>query len=148
MQKPFNTLDLGQKVEFFVACQQLLLAHHADSPFIIRQNTLSQTVDTFKYYINKYQGYAYQDDNVCVLWNHVWIPNTPDIKEIIKAVAYQPPAHPFNGASIDFVVFRKLADCLTFIKNNDHPDIQKVLFFRDGKAKLHPKAELLRGLKV
>ena len=144
MTNCFNNLQKEQKVDFFVKCQELLIRHHPDSSFMVRESNLDTILETFFDQINKYKGYYYYNDDVCILWNHIYVSDPQDLKKVFKDNAYQPPHPEYNGVSIDFVVFRKMADCISFIKDNDEPRIKHVLFIREGKPRIHKKEDLVK----
>jgi hypothetical protein len=125
-----------------------MLKHHPNSNFVIREDSLDKAVAACQGNIHKYQGYVYADDNVCVLWNHIKVNDPSDTKRILAENAYQPPNPDYNAASIDFAVFRHIKDCIEFVRQNQNERIQHVLFIREGKPKLYPLAELLKGVGI
>lgn len=148
MQSTFQALPISERVEFFVKCQELMLKHHPKSPFVVRESELKKTIDVCKRNINKYNGFAYSDDNVCVLWNHILIHDPSNMERILKENAYQPPNPDYNAVSIDFAVFRNIRDCIEFVHQNKNERIQFVLFIREGKPKLYTLNELLKSARL
>lgn len=148
MSASFQSLTQEQKVDFFIKCQKLLLQYHPNSPFVVREDNLSKVLDACHNNIKRYQGYHYSDENVCVLWNHILVTDPKDVKKCVVENAYQPPNPAYNAVSIDFAVFRQMTDCLTFIKENNSPQIRYVLFIRDGNPKLYPIEVLLKGVHL
>ena len=146
MNSLFQSLTQEMKVDFFVKYQQLMLKHHPNSHFIIREDSLKKTLETCANNIKKYQGYSYLDENACILWNHIIVTDPQDINKVVMDNAYKPPNPDFNGVSIDFAVFRKIEDCLEFIKNNNNNKIKYVLFIRDGHPKIYQIDVLLKGI--
>lgn len=145
--KLFKNLSNEQKVDFFVNCQKLLINHHSNSEFVIRESKLNEAVDIFLNQINKYKGYYYSDDNVCILWNHVYVSDPTDTQgELIKN-AYQEPNPNYNAVSMDFVVCRKSSDILDFIKNYDEDRIKYLLSVKYGRAKILNKEDLVKNIK-
>ena len=146
MINPFATLSQEQKVDFFVKCQELMMKYHPTSPLIVREDALEKVLDVFYNNIQKYQGYYYMDDNICVLWNHILINEPNDAKRALVENAYKQPNPQFNAVSIDFAVFRKMSDCLDFIKSNNNNLIKYVLFVRGGNPKIYPIEQILKGI--
>ena len=142
----FQSLNQDAKIDFFVKCQSLMLKHHPDSPFIIRESKLDKALDTFHNSINRYQGYVYSDDNICVLWNKIFVTDANNPNRVVTENAYLPPHPNFNAVSIDFAVFRKMEDCFIFIAANHEPQMQHVLFIREGKPKIHPLEQILKAV--
>ena len=143
----FQSLSQADKIEFFVQCQALMLNHHPDSPFIIKQSKLDKTLDMFEKNIRIYQGYAYADPNICVLWNKIFVTDPTNVNRVITENAYMPPKEKFNGVSIDFAVFRKMEDCFDFIKKNQEPEMKHILFIREGRPKIYPMEDILKTIK-
>jgi hypothetical protein len=148
MQATFQSLSIEERIEFFVKCQELMLKHHPNSSFVIRRDTLKQALTACQGNIHKYNGYAYSTENICILWNHILVNDPSDMERIFKENAYQPPNPNYNAVSIDFAVFRSMADCLNFVRENKNERIQYVLFIREGKPKLYPLADLLKGTRL
>ena len=146
----FNALTIGQKVDFFIQCQKLLIKHHAHSSFVIRANNLEKSVNAFASHIKDYQGYYYSNDNICVLFNYIRVDDSSqlDKNQTLRENAYKAPAENHNGISIDFVVFRDISDSLEFVMAQNSPSIKYVLFVKDGKIKLHKKEDLLKKLPL
>ena len=146
MNTLFQSILLGEKIDFFIKCQELMLKYHPDSQFIVREKALPKTLEAFSDNIIKYKGYCYKDDNICVLWNKIIVSDSKNVNRAVKENAYKPPQDNFNGVSIDFAVFRKISDCFLFIKNNYEPQMKYVLFIREGKPKLYPIETILNGI--
>lgn len=146
MQTLFQSLSIEERIEFFVKCQEMLIKYHSSSGFVIRENTLEKAVASCQGNIHKYNGFVYSDDNVCVLWNHIKVSDSSDVQRILKENAYQPPHPQYNGVSIDFAVFRHIKDCLDFVKKNQTPQMEYVLFIREGRPKLYPISDILKGI--
>lgn len=145
--KLFNNLTNEQKVDFFVDCQKLLIKYHSNSDFVIRESKLNEAIDVFINQINKYKGHYYNDDNVCILWNHVYISDPNDSQgELIKN-AYQEPNPNYNAVSMDFVVCRKSSDIINFINNYNEDRIQYLLSIKYGRAKILKKEDLIKNIK-
>ncbi len=148
MLQSFQELTQEKKVDFFVKCQELMIKHHPDSPFVVREKDLEKVLTACEKNILKYQGYSYSDDNVCVLWNHIVVTDPKDVKRAVQENAYRPPNPDFNAVSIDFAVFKHIKDCVEFIRGNDNDRIEHILFIRDGVPKLYPKSMLVKGIGV
>ena len=69
----FNSLSIDKQIEFFVNCQKLLIKYHPNSSFVIRANNLQKSIDSFINQVNHYKGYFYMDENICVLFNYIFI---------------------------------------------------------------------------
>jgi hypothetical protein len=123
-----------------------MLNHHPDSPFIIKQSKLNQTLDMFEKNIRIYQGYAYTDSNICVLWNKIFVTDPSNVNRVITENAYMPPKEKFNGVSIDFAVFNSMIHCQNFIKDNDEESIKYILFIREGRPKIYKKEEIINHI--
>lgn len=145
--KLFKNLLSEEKVDFFINCQKLLINHHSDSEFVVRENKLNEAVDIFINQINKYKGYYYNDENVCLLWNHIYVSDPNDCEgELIKN-AYQEPNTNYNAVSMDFVVCRKSSDIFDFIKNYDEDRIKYLLSVKYNRAKILKKEDLVKNIK-
>ncbi len=142
----FSSLTKEEKIDFFVKCQELLIKYHPNSPFIIRENGLSNTLDAFENNIKKYQGFSYADEHICVLWNKIFVTDPTNLNRVITENAYMPPKEKFNGVSIDFAVFNSMIHCQNFIKDNDDESIKYILFIREGKPKIYKKEEIINRM--
>lgn len=144
----FHSLSHNEKVEFFIKCQELLLAEHPTSEFIFTKDN----VEARKYWVNqfleKYKGYVYYDDKICVLFNRVRVDDPKDPKGILKKIVYQPPHENFNAVSLDFVVFRKLGDCMEFCKSQYIPQIEWIVYVKKNELKLYKTKDLLIHLNA
>lgn len=123
-----------------------MLKHHPNSPFVVREDALPRVLDVFANNIQKYKGFYYTDDNVCVLWNYILVSDPHDMRRILGENIYKGPHPDFNGVSIDFAVFRQLKDCLEFVGANNNERIKHVLFIRDGNPRLYPIGQILQGV--
>lgn len=141
---PFQSLSAEKKVDFFVKCQELLIQYHPDSPFICRADNLEVRKKFVADFLKNYKGFCYQNDNICILYNHVKVEDPKDPIGAVKAHLYKPPQVEYNGVSVDFVVFRKLEDCLGFCKAQYKPNIQYILFVKNNEVKLYETESLLR----
>lgn len=142
----FQSLNQKEKIDFFVQCQALMLRHHPNSSFIIKENKLKQSLEVFHDNIQRYQGYVYSDENICVLWNKIIVSDATNVNRVVTENAYLPPNPNFNAVSIDFAVFRKIEDCFLFIKNNQEEQMKHVLFIREGKPKIYPLEQILKTI--
>jgi len=142
----FKSLSQNEKVEFFIHCQELMLKYHPKSSFVIREGSLDKALEVFQDNINKYQGYYYSNDNICVLWNKIAISDPINVKRVIKESAYQPPSEHYSGVSIDFATFKNITDVKEFIIKNDEERIKYVLFIKEGKPKIYKKDEIINRL--
>jgi len=143
----FQSLSQEVKVDFFVKCQELMLKYHPVSNFIIRENTLGAALDAFQQNVENYKGYIHFDDNICILWNKIFVSDFTNVNLVVTENAYKEPNLNFNSVSIDFSVFRQMQDCLKFIKENYTPEIKYILFIREGTPKLYEADKLIGHLK-
>ena len=143
MHKTFKDMTAEEKIDFFVYCQKLLVEFHPDSPFVCRQNNVQSRIQHIKDFIHNYKGLCYQDDNVCVLYNKIVITDPSDPVLALRTNMYHEPNPNYNAVTIDFVVFREIKDCMTFIKTNYDPRIQHVLFVKNNKVKIYPIVNFL-----
>lgn len=142
----FQSLSEKDKIEFFVKCQSLMLKYHPTSPFIIRESKLDKALEAFENNIRRYQGYVYADENICVLWNHIIVSDPSNANRAVTENAYLPPNPNFNAVSIDFAVFKGIENCFSFIADSKEPQIKHVLFIREGKPKIYPLEQILKGV--
>jgi len=143
----FNKIAQEDKIEFFLRCQDILIKYHPNSPYVVRENNLEKTIEGLCSNINKYNGYYYSDENICVLWNHIYVTDPNNPTQTLVENAYKLPHPNYNGVSIDFAAFRKMEDCLSFIKNNYTPQIEHILFVKEGNPKLYRANQLLKSIK-
>ena len=143
----FQSLSQKEKIDFFVRCQEILIKSHSGSSFVIRERGLEKALDAVQTNIFKYQGFSYSDDNVCILWNYIFVSDPKDVTRAVKENAYKGPAENFNAVSIDFATFRKMEDIRGFIKENVKDNMKYVLFIREGNPKIYPIETLLMGIK-
>ncbi len=144
--RSFPKLSKEEKVDFFVKCQSLLIEHHPESEFIFRYENLHERKTFVGNFIDKYKGYCYQDDNVCLLVNEVKIVDPANPAKSLKDHMYKEPVADYNGLTIDFVVFRHMTDCFDFVKTQDNPRIEYLLFVKNNQIKLYNKAKLVERL--
>jgi trehalose-6-phosphatase len=147
MPNLFYPLSKKEKVDFFVKCQELLIKHHSNSNFIVKESNLEEAADIFMDKIDKYKGYYYFDENVCILWNYVYVSNPNDANGSLIDNAYKEPNANYNAVSMDFVVCRKVSDILKFAKENDSAQVEYLLSIKNGRSKLIKKEDLLKNIK-
>ena len=146
MKIPFQSLTTIQKIDFFVKCQELMLKYHPNSPFVVREDSLKQSLDAFANNINRYKGFVHSDENICLLWNYVHISDEHDENRALVENGYKAPHPEYNAVSMDFVVCRKVRDYYEFIKQYDEPRIQYILSVKYQKAKIINKSKLISGI--
>lgn len=146
IDKRFTELTDKERVEFFVHCQRLLVAHHPDSPFVVRKNNLRARIEHMKTLLANYKGCVYQDEYVCVLYNYLVVSNPKEPELAVRSRMYQPPDDNYNSVIVDFVVFRELKDCMNFVQVKQNPRIQYVLFARHNSIKVYPTVSLLANV--
>ena len=137
MNKLFNSLSTEEKINFFVDCQKLLIKHHPDSEFLIREDNLKEAVEIFIDKINNYKGNFYYDDNIFVLWNYIFIEDPQDINSELIKNSYKEPHPNYNAVSLDFVACRNWADTFNFIKQTNEDKIKYILLVKHGNPKIY-----------
>jgi hypothetical protein len=142
----FQNLTNEQKIDFFVKCQTLLIEHHPHSEFLFTETNLKDRKDFVYKFFHKYQGFYYQDDKVCILYNKIKVEDEKDPIKAIKDHMYRKPVADYNAISIDFVVFRKLEDCFAFCKTYYEPRIAYIVFVKNSAVKLYKTDKLLSSL--
>lgn len=147
--RPFQELTVDEKIAFFLHGQKLLLENHPDSDFTIYHHTLPQRLGHIRVIADQYKGLTYQDDNICVLFNHIQLPDPKDPISALRAAKFQPPHKDYNAVSIDFVVFKKLTDCAEWCRNHYKPRIEYAVYVKNGKPQVYKTIELIsRALKL
>lgn len=144
----FRALSEEEKVDFFCRCQKLLVEFHPSSHFLFTKENYEERKFFVLDFLHKYKGYAYMDDNVCVLYNHVKVEDPNNPVKVVKDHIYREPAANYNAISIDFVVFKQLRDCLSFVSAHNSPQIEYVLFVKNNEVKLYNKERLLSALRL
>jgi hypothetical protein len=145
----FDSLSMQEKIDFFVKCQQLLLTHHPNSPFLFRQDNAQRRLAFVKPMCEGYKGFCYSNDNVCIIFNKIWVPHPEQIAQSIVSSQYQPPAQPYNTALIDFVVFRELKDCWDLVSQQFDANLQYIAFVRHNQVRIYPIMQFfVQGLGI
>jgi hypothetical protein len=145
--KQMSKMSLEERVAFFVQCQQILITYHPDSVYLTDRKNLKERLSFARDFIQKYKGYCYADEKICVLFNKIRVDNPTDPVGALKLHLYQEPRTlDFNTYAIDFAVFRQLEDCLDFCKVHNSPQVKYVLFVHHNEVKLYDKAKLLSGV--
>lgn len=142
--RAFQTLTNEEKVEFFLQGQKLLLEFHPNSPFVIHKHTLNERMEHLKVLAAQYQGLTYKDDNICILFNKIYVADENDPVTALAQSKFKPPHANYNGVSIDFVVFRKLKDCAEWCKRYHEQRIQHVLYVKNGKPQIYKPMDLMK----
>jgi hypothetical protein len=142
----FQSLSLASRLEFFANCQRLLIEFHPTSEFLFTKENYAERKVFVLDFLHKYKGYCYYDDNICVLFNKVKVEDPRNPVKVVKDHIYKEPVEDFNAYSIDFVVFRKLSDCLNFCQAQYSPRIQYVCFVKNNEVKLYETSKLLAHL--
>jgi len=140
---PLQKLSVEEKARLFVHAQKLLVQHHPRSEFIFREDNVGIRMKQVKELVSQYKGFCYADDNIVVLFNYIMVTDDQDAVSALQAHKFKEPSNPFNGVSIDFVVFRKLQDCMDFCKANYNPDIRHIVYSHEGKPRIIDTPTLL-----
>lgn len=135
--KPFQELTNVEKVEFFLKCQQLLRDFHPKSDFIFRENNVAERMRHVAALSAKYKGFCYSNENICVLFNKIYVADERDPVTSLRENMYREPAKEYNAVSIDFVVFRNLNDCMEFSKAQYEPRIAYTVFVKNNQPKIY-----------
>jgi hypothetical protein len=146
MPKLFTSLTQEEKVDFFVKCQDLLIKYHPKSEFLAREKNIDEILDRVYENISRYKGYCYMNDNMCVLWNHVYISDSEDVNKSLKDNAYKPPHPDYNGVSFDFVALREKNDMFQFIRENKEDRIKYILSVKRGVPRFYPIESWLKSI--
>jgi flagellar biosynthesis regulator FlaF len=146
MSNLFQSLTQDQKIDFFIQCQILLIKHHPTSSFVIREKGLDKALEAFRDNIHRYKGFYHRDENVCILWNHIFISDPKSPRKALTENAYKEPHLDYNAISIDWAVFRKMEDIFKFVKENYEERIEYVLFIREGNPKIYEAANILKAI--
>ena len=144
----FAPLPYEEKINFFLKCQELLVANHPDSPFIFREDNLEERLYFFKDFAKKYKGFVYMCEDLCILFNKIHLRDANDPIKDIKAKMYQPPEENFNCYMIDWVVFKKLRNVKKFIENEYSPQIKWAAWAKNQDIKIYPLDKLLSSLNL
>lgn len=141
--KKFQDMSVRDKIDFFVKCQDLMVKHHPNSDFVIRQNNIESRIKHAKNLIEKYQGLCYMDDSVCILFNKINVDSPDHPIPALRANMMKPPVEHYNAVSIDFVVFKNIKDCASFCQQNYDPRIEYVLYIKGGKPKIYKTRDFI-----
>lgn len=148
MEKPklFQSLAPEDRVAFFVKCQEILIKYHPESPFVFRTAKLKENKLFFKNFYEKYQGYSYRDENICILFNKIIVKDPRDPVRAVRDGMYKKPAEDYNAYAIDFVAFSEMSKCLEFCRTQYEERIQYILFGRNNDIKIYKTEKLLNKL--
>lgn len=146
IDKAFADMSKVEQVDFFVHCQQLLVAYHPESPFICRKDNIKERLAQMKQWVQLYKGMCYWDDHVCTLYNRIVVNRVDDPAQALKANLYKPPAEHYNTIVIDFAAFRDIKDCISFVQTHYETKLQYILFVKHNKVKLYPTAQFVSQL--
>lgn len=142
----FQSLRAEEKVNFFVRCQEILKNHHPESPFAFTTINFNDRKNYFKGFYEKYQGFAYTDENVCILFNKIILKDARNPIEAVKENQWKGPKENYNAFMIDFATFSSVEQCLPFIKANYVPQIKYALYARHQDIKIYPVEKLILSL--
>lgn len=146
LQQKFKTLSTQEKINFFIHCQEILITYHPKSPFIFNRNNYKERLSYVSDMFNKYNGHAYQDEHICVLFNYIHIKDPDNPIESLIEHSYQEPKINYNAISIDWACFRSYKDCLNFIKLTYNSNIEYILWVKDNKPKIHKTIDYISKL--
>ncbi len=142
----YTSLSTPEKVDFFINCQKLLINNHSQSEFLLTKENLEEKKYYALKFINNYKGYSYSSENICLLFNKVFLKDPRNPQRELRDNIFKTPDENYNCVLIDFVVFRKLIDCLSFIKQEYEPRMEFVLFVKNNEVKLYRTDKLVEKL--
>jgi hypothetical protein len=143
----FQTLSNDQKIEFFLKCQQLLVDNHPDSDFIFREDNIKDRLYFVKDFTQKYKGFVYSNDNICVLYNKIKLKDHRNPAETVKAHMYKGPVEDFNCIIVDFAVFDQLINIKPFIELQYSPQVEYLIWVKHNEVKLYNTKNLIENLE-
>ena len=143
----FQSLSHEEKVDFFVKCQELLIEYHPDSQFIFREGEVEERLLFFNDFRKKYQGFAYSNDSMCLLFNKIYIRDANNIITDVKSKMFQPPDEGFNCYMIDWVVFKDLKDIGEFVLKEGCPQVKWVAWAKNQDIKIYEVNKFLPELE-
>jgi hypothetical protein len=142
----FQSLSKEQQIDFFIKCQEILVNSHPTSEFIITKENWPERKHYALDFINKYKGYVYYNNQICLLFNKIRINDPQNPVKALKDHIFKEPQSDYNAYSIDFACFLNIKNCLGFIKTQDNPQILYVLYVKNNSVKLYLKENLLKHL--
>lgn len=137
MIKLFIDMTVEEKIQFFLKCQRLLVTFHPKSQYVFTKNNAQEKLAFAKDLISQYKGFCYQDENVAALFNRIVVADPSDPVGAVKANLYKHPHPDFNAVSVDFVVFRKIEDCIALCKSQYTPRMEYIIFVKNNQPKLY-----------
>lgn len=143
----FTSLTREQKIDFFLNCQELLVAHHPESPFIFKEDNIEERLHFFKDFAQKYKGFVYSSENLCILYNKIDLKDSRNPIEAVRSNMYKEPIENYNCYSIDWVVFRALEDVYEFVQKEYVPQIRYILWVKRGDVSVYETDKLLGELE-
>jgi hypothetical protein len=142
----FSSIKINKKIDFFVHCQDLLLEYHPNDSFVIKKLDVKDKIYFIKETINKYKGYYYEEDKVCILYNHIFLNDNKNPFSALKENIYKNPSLNYNTVSIDFMVLRELKDCKKFCHEQYSPQVANILFVKNNNPKIYSTLEFIQRL--
>ena len=131
--KLFGPLSKEEKMAFFQRCQDLLVKNQPNSPYVLKAN--AQRKNFFLDMFLKYQGLAYESDNVAILFNKHNCPGGADeIHNRYREKLFSPPDSTPNCYSIDFITTRMNSALLEELRPHFNDEgIKHISFLRGAK---------------
>lgn len=142
----FQSLTPEERVNFFVQCQEILKNHHPDSPFTFTDRNLTERKSYFKEVFERYNGFAYSDTNICILFNKIVLKDPKNPIESVKLNKFKGPDENYNAFMIDWVVFSDLKLVESFCRAQYQDRIKYILFSRHNDVKVYETSKLLDKL--
>lgn len=149
MLKPklFQELTNEEKADFFAKCQEILIAHHPDSQYLVRPHDLKTKQAHFLNLVKNYKGYAFFNNDICVLYNKIKVSDPKDIVWVLKKSIMAAPAEDYNAAIIDFVAFRQLRNAVTIYKLGMEEKFFYFLYVKNNEVKLYESSKMIGQLR-
>ena len=142
----FNEMSKEEKVDFFQKCQNMLVKNQPSSVWVLRdgdESNRSYFLDLFL----KYQGIAYESENIILLFNKHRYTNKDEIVMKSRDRLFSAPDENPNTYSIDFVTSKLTQKILQEVEPHfKDPGIQWIHFLRGQKVSVFDIEPFKKGL--
>ncbi len=143
----FQSLSKEEKIDFFVRCQDLLIKHHNQSEFLFTQENYSERKDFALNFIERYNGYIFSNENICLLYNKIKIKDEKTPVKAIRENMYQAPDPNYNAIIVDFATFDILEHVIEFFKTQMEERLKFILYVKKNHPKIYRAAQLLKAIE-
>ncbi len=140
-------MEKEEKADFFAKCQEILINHHPDSQYIVRPEDLQTKRPAFLNLVKNYKGYAFYNNDICILYNKILVDDPKNIIWVLKKTILAPPAENYNAAIIDFVAFRQLRNAVAIYRLAMEEKYKYFLYVKNNEVKLYETDKLIGQLK-